>query len=144
MKPKLFFAILFIACAAQAKGPRFYEKGTLAQMNSVECGSEAKGAAGIGGILGITDSQHTKTRQLLCQEYVLRTDRTEYRIRPKEEKHPALLPVGQDAEFRIIKDRMRLRVPELDTREREYLVVSVTPRTDVALSKRADGGGAAH
>jgi hypothetical protein len=109
-------------------------------MNSVECGYEEKGAAGISGILGVTDSQHSKTRQMLCQEHLLRSDRTEYRIRPMEEKHPALLPVGQEAEFRIIKDRMHLRVPELDGREREYLVVSITPRTDVAISKREDGG----
>jgi len=144
MKLKLLVAIMAVACAAQAKGPRFYEKGTLTQMNSVECGYEEKGAAGIGGILGVTDSQHSKTRQMLCQEYLLRSDRTEYRIRPKEEKHPALLPVGQDAEFRLTKDRMRLRVPELDTREREYIVVSISPRTDVAISKRADSGTASH
>jgi hypothetical protein len=95
MKLKIFLAIPVMACAAQAKGPRFFEKGTLPQMNSVECGYEEKGAAGISGILGVTDSQHSKTRQMLCQEHLLRSDRTEYRIRPKEEKHPALLPVGR-------------------------------------------------
>jgi hypothetical protein len=140
----VFSAILIVTSLAQAKEARFYEKGTLVQMYSVECGVDAKGAEGIGGVLGVNDSQHTKTRQMLCPEYLLRSDRTEYRIRPKEEKHPTLLPVGQTAEFRIGKERMRLRVPELDNREREYIVVSVTARPDAANSKRAESGDAAH
>ena len=52
-------------------------------------------------------------------------------LRPKEEKHPALLPIGEKAEFRIQKDTMRLRVPELDDREREFTVVAVTQRAFV-------------
>lgn len=142
MKLKLCVAILMAACLAQAKGPRFYEKGTLVEMKSVECGVDAKGAEGIGGVLGVDDSQHTKSRQMLCQEYLLRGDRMDYKIRPKEEKHPALLPIGQQAEFRIQKDRMRVLVPELDSREREYIVVSVTNRAEEANSKTANGSTA--
>lgn len=142
MKLKLCVAILIAACLAQAKGPRFYEKGTLVEMKSVECGVDAKGAEGIGGVLGVDDSQHTKSRQMLCQEYLLRGDRMDYKIRPKEEKHPALLPIGQQAEFRIQKDRMRMLVPELDSREREYIVVSVTNRAEEANSKTANGSTA--
>jgi len=62
---------------------------------------------------------------MLCQEYVLKTDRVMYRIRPREEKHPVLLPVGERAEFRIKKDKLLLAVPELDGREREYSVTSM-------------------
>ncbi len=57
--------------------------------------------------------------------------RMEYVIRPKEEKHPSLLPGGQEAEFRIEKDHMRVRVPEMDNREREFTVVSMSQRTDL-------------
>lgn len=131
MKTRLFAVTLLWALAAQAREPRFYEKGTVAEMNGVECGTEEKGAKGIGGVLLGTDSHHQRTRELLCQEYVLRSDRLVYRIRPKEEKHPALLPVGEQAEFRIHKDMMFLRVPEGDGKERQYFVVSMTPRTDV-------------
>ena len=135
MKLKLFIAVMMVACVAEAKGPHFYQKGTLVKMESAECGVDSKGAEGIGGMLGVDDSQHTKTRQMLCQEYLLRGDRLEYEIRPKEEKHPSLLPIGQEAEFRIEKDRMHIRVPELDNREREFIVVSVTQRTDIDNSK---------
>src|SRR5574340_609859 len=121
MKLRLLLAVALISSVAQAKGPRFYEKGTLVKMESVECGVDSKGAEGIGGILGVDDSQHVKSRQMLCPEYLLRADKIEYKIRPKEEKHPFLLPVGQEAEFRINKDRMHIRVPELDSHEREYI-----------------------
>lgn len=73
----------------------------------------------------------------------MRGDRMDYKIRPKEEKHPALLPIGQQAEFRIQKDRMHVLVPELDSREREYIVVSVTNRAEEANTKTANGSTAA-
>jgi hypothetical protein len=41
-----------------------------------------------------------------------------------------LLPVGETAEFRIHKDKLLLRVAETDGQEREYIVVSMTPRAD--------------
>ncbi len=130
MRTRFLVVAMLWALAAQAKDARFYEKGTLAEMNAVECGYEEKGAPGIGGVLLGTDSQHRKTRDTLCQEYVLRADRIVYRIRPKEEKHPAILPIGEQAQFRIRKDMMYLRVPEGDGRERRYFVVSMVPRTD--------------
>jgi len=80
-----------------------------------------------GEILG-TDAQSKKTQEMLCQEYVLQAERVVYRIRPKDDKHPVLLPIGEIAQFRISKDKLILRVPESDGKEREYIVVSMTPR----------------
>ena len=51
-----------------------------------------------------------------------------YRIRPKDDKHPVLLPVGEAAQFHMNKDHMVLRVEDLDDKDRDYLVVSMTPR----------------
>ena len=51
-----------------------------------------------------------------------------YRIRPWDEKHPVLLPVGQKGQFRVQKDKMLLQVEDGDRKEREYSVVSMTPR----------------
>jgi len=75
-----------------------------------------------------TDSAHKKTHALLCQEYVLQSDTVIYRIRPRDEKHPVLLPVGQQTQFRIQRDKMLLQVEDLDAKEREYSVVSMTAR----------------
>jgi len=82
-----------------------------------------------GEMLG-TDSGSKKTQEVLCQEYLLESERVIYRIRPRDEKHPVLLPVGEHAQFRIERDKMLLRVEDLGSKEREYIVVSMTPRTD--------------
>jgi hypothetical protein len=107
-------------------------------MSSVECGFEQKSAKGLVGELVGTDDSHSKTRKTFCQEYVLETNRVIYRIRPKEEKHPALLPVGEKAMFRMKKDYMVLKVPEGDDKEREYDVVAMTPAqgADAAAANR--------
>jgi hypothetical protein len=36
--------------------------------------------------------------------------------------------VGEKAQFRMDRDHMRLRVEDLDNKERDYIVVSMTPR----------------
>ena len=127
---------LFSACLAQdpaqAKDKPAYEKGVLLQMDSTSCGySEKDGKTLAGQIVG-TDGLHKKTQEVLCQEYILQSDRVIYRIRPKDDKHPTLLPIGEAAQFRIHKDKLLLRVPESDDKEREYIVVSMTPRADAA------------
>ena len=122
---------------AQAKEPKHHQTGTLLQMDSAECGvDENSGKSVVGELVG-TDSAHKKTHALLCQEYLLQSDSVIYRIRPRDEKHPVLLPVGQRAQFRIQKDKMLLQVEDVDNKEREYSVVSMTPRQDRKSSETA-------
>jgi hypothetical protein len=90
MKSIFATALLLVAGSAFAKDPVFHQQGTVTAMDAVECGlDENSGNTFAGEVLG-TDGAHKKTRQLLCQEYVLKTDRVIYRIRPRDEKHPAL------------------------------------------------------
>ncbi len=119
--------VLIAATIAQAKNKEvFYQNGRLTQMQSVSCGyTEKSGKTFTGELLG-TDGANVKNKELLCQEYTLKTDKVLYRIRPKEEKHPTLLPIGEDAKFRIHKDRLLLTVPEIGAKEAEYFVVSMT------------------
>jgi hypothetical protein len=126
----LMLASILLVTTAYAKEPKAYQSGKLLQMDSIKCGVDEKDAKSFTGEMIGTDSGHKKTEELLCQEYVLQTDRVVYRIRPKDAKHPALLPVGEEAQFRIEKDRMLVRVEDLDSKEREYIVVSMTPRGD--------------
>jgi hypothetical protein len=130
MKRIALFALL-CASFAYARDQRSPLSGTLLQMDSVECGTDQKSAKSLTGEIIGTDSAHQKMHTLLCQEYLLQTDRIIYRIRPKDDKHPALLPVGEKAQFHIEKDHMKLRVEDLDDKEREYVVVSMTPRAEV-------------
>jgi len=112
--------------AAQAK-EKHYQSGKLLRMDSVSCGMDQKNGKSLAGEMLGTDSAHMKTKELLCQEYVLETDKIIYHIRPKDDKHPALLPIGEKAQFRLDKDKMILRVEDLDDKDREYFVVSMTP-----------------
>ena len=122
--------ILGLASAAYAKDPKAYQSGKLLQMDSVQRGVVEKDAKSFAGEMLGTDSGSKKTQELLGQEYVLESERVIYRIRPRDEKHPVLLPVGEQAQFRLQKDKMLLRVEDLDGKEREYIVVSMTPRSD--------------
>lgn len=125
------FIWLLVGISLQAKNKKSYSRGVLAEMQSVSCGYMQKSGPTVAGAL-ITGAEHSKSRELLCQEYILKTDRVTYRIRPKEEKHPSLLPVGEEAEFRLKKDQMLLRIPESDNKEREYIVVSMAPTAEFA------------
>jgi hypothetical protein len=120
--------ILILASATYAKEP--YQTGKLLQMDSIQCGVAEKDNS---------SHKNKKSKDVLCQEYTVQAERVIYKIRPRDEKHPALLPVGDRAEFRLQKDKMMLRVEEYDNKEREFVVVSVTPRTD---SNTADAGPA--
>jgi hypothetical protein len=129
---KSLIGILLFASVMQGKDVKVHESGTLLQMESVECGfDENSGKSITGEILG-TDSAHKKTHAVLCQEYVVQSEKITYRIRPRDEKHPALLPVGERAQFRMEKDKMKLRVEDLDDKERDYQVVSMKPRFDAS------------
>ena len=109
--------VLGLTAVGFAKDPKAYLTGKLVQMDSVECGP---------------DSSSKQTQQLLCQEYALQADRVVYRIRPRDEKHSVLLPVGELAQFRLQKNKLLLRVEALDPKEREFVVVSIEPRSDAS------------
>ncbi len=126
--------MLMTTYAGYAKDKPAYQSGVLLQMDSASCGFAEKGSKTVAGEILGTDGQHQKTQEVLCQEYILQTDRLIFRIRPRDEKHPALLPVGETAQYRLNKDKLLLRVPELDSKEREYIVVSMTPRGDAPNS----------
>jgi hypothetical protein len=125
-------AVLGLASAVFAKDPKPFQTGKLLQMDSVRCGAGEKDAKSL-------------AQELPCHEYLLQAERVIYRIRPRDAKHAALLPVGDQAQFRLEKDKMLLRVDDLDNpyrdspersgpdrtnKEREYIVVSMTPRSD--------------
>jgi hypothetical protein len=128
--PSLVLTAILLVGTAYAKEPKAYQSGKLLQMDSVQCGVDEKDAKSFTGELIGTDSSHKKSQELLCQEYLLQAERVIYRVRPRDTKHPVLLPVGDQAQFRLEKDKMLMRVEDLDNKEREYIVVSMTPRAD--------------
>src|SRR5207248_11351026 len=95
-----------------------YQNGRLRRMGSAPCGMQEKSGKSVAGELLRTDSQSKKTQEVLCQECVLQGEKVVYRSRPKDDKHPALLPIGETAQFRLHKDKLILKVAEADDKER--------------------------
>jgi hypothetical protein len=135
MKSRVMLGVVLLVSVAYAKEPKPRQTGKLVQMESVACGVDENSGKSFAGELIGTDSAHKKTHELLCQEYILQSERVIFRIRPRDEKHPVLLPVGEQAQFRLEKDKMVLRVEDLDDKDREYVVVSMTPRDDASPEK---------
>jgi hypothetical protein len=135
MKSRVMLGAVLLVSVAYAKEPKPRQTGKLVQMESVACGVDENSGKSFAGELIGTDSAHKKTHELLCQEYILQSERVIFRIRPRDEKHPVLLPVGEQAQFRLAKDRMILRVEDLDDKDREYVVVSMTPRDETSSEK---------
>jgi hypothetical protein len=130
MRKRYAAAGILLAALAYGKEPKPTHSGVLLQMDSVQCGYEEKEApTAASEVLG-TDATPKKTRALLCQEYVLQTDRVVFHIRPKDDKHAVLLPIGGIALFRLEKDKMVLRSEDLDDKDRDYNVISIVPRED--------------
>lgn len=139
MRLHYVLAVALLASAAHGKEPKHYQSGKLLKMESVKCGTDEKNGKSFAGEMIGTDSAHMKTKELLCQEYLLATDSVIYRIRPKDDKHPELLPIGERAQFRLEKDKMVLRVEDLDDKNHDYIVVSMVPNdgsADEISSKR--------
>jgi hypothetical protein len=128
MRVSYLVAVLLLATTVHAKEPKHYQSGRLMRMDSVKCGTDEKNGKSFAGEMIGTDSSHMKTHELLCQQYTLETSSLVYTVRPKDDKHPALLPIGENAQFRLEKDKMLLRVEDMDDKEREYIVVSIVPK----------------
>jgi hypothetical protein len=121
MRSKLMLCVVFsLTSAAYAKDPKVYQTGNVVQMDSVPCGAASKDA----------DSGGNKTHEALCQEYVLQSERVSYHIRPRDEKHAVILPADARAQFRLEKGKMMVRLEGIGSKEREYIVVSMTPQSD--------------
>src|SRR5207302_10424018 len=103
---------LLLAGVCAAKEHEDYQKGTLLRMDSAPCGMQEKGGKSVTGELLGTDSQSKKTQEVLGEEYVPQGEKVVYRIRPKDDKHPALRPIAENAPFRLHKYRLSLKVTD--------------------------------
>jgi hypothetical protein len=119
MRSKFVAATLLLSASlTYAKDLKAYQDAKLQAMASVPCAVDSKTAS--------------KSHDLLCQEYTLQSDQVTYTIRPVDEKHSPLLPVGSDAQFRLEKVTLLLRIPSFDGKERKFSVVAVKPRGESA------------
>jgi hypothetical protein len=118
--------ILFVPSMATAKEKKG-QRGMLENMQAVPCGAKERGVTGLGSMWASVGVAHVDSNEKLCPQYLLRTDEMDYRIRPLDTKHAVVLPVGHEAEFKIKKDRLYLRVVDGDKKTLEYQVVAMQP-----------------
>ena len=125
--PTILLALALPGSAATKNKKKHAERGMLEKMEAVPCGARERGITGLGSVFASAGIEHVNSDEKLCPQYLLRTDEMEYHIRPMDGKHPVVLPVGQEGEFKIKKDRMYLKVPEGDHKTRAYQVVAMKP-----------------
>ena len=102
----LAVGLLLAAIPAAAKDP---QPGTVISENSVACGSQIK--------------NKKQTTDVLCQEYVVRSETTEYHVRQEKPADKALIPVNTSIEFTLDKDKMKFKA---NGKKYEYVIVSET------------------
>lgn len=114
----LVVATVLAGIPAAAKEP---QAGTIISESSVACGSQVK--------------SKKQTAELLCQEYVVRTETTEYHVRQEKPADKALIPVNTSVEFSLEKDKMKFKA---NGKKYEYLVVSesAAPATAAAAAPK--------
>ena len=110
-----------------AKDKHHAQRAMLERMEAVPCGANQKGLTGLGSLWASVGVTNVHSDEKLCQQYMLRSDDMEYHIRPFDTKHPIILPVGQEAVFKIKKDRMFLRMADADMKARQFHVVAMKP-----------------
>jgi hypothetical protein len=123
---------LMLAASSIAEGKdkkKQAPRGMVESMQAVPCGAKQRGLTGLGSIFGSIGVEHVNAHEQLCPQYLFRTDDMEYHIRPLDLKHAVLLPVGQEGEYKLKKDRLVLKVPDGDKKgkAREYQVVAMQP-----------------
>ena len=116
------------------------ERGMLEKMDTVSCGAKQRGLTGLGSVWASAGITHVNSDEKLCPQYLLRTDEMEYEIRPTDGKHPTVLPVGHEAEFKIKNNRMFLRVSDgSDRKTRTYEVVGMRPANSDGDAQNSSG-----
>jgi hypothetical protein len=137
IKRSLILVLILVSTAplrADTKKKNQPERGMLEKMEAVPCGAKERGLTGLGSVWASAGITHVNSDEKLCPEYLLRTDEMEYHIRPTDGKHPTILPVGHEGEFKIKNDQMFLKIVDGDKKTRTYRVVSESPTA-------ADSGG---
>ena len=86
------------------------------KMEAVPCGAKERGLTGLGSVFASVGATRVDSDEKLCPQYMLRTDDMEYHVRPLDHKHPVILPVGKEGEFKISKTSWKCASPMAITR----------------------------
>lgn len=121
------FCAVALALPAFAGSKKHNDRAMIEKMEAVPCGAKERGITGLGSVFASIGATRVDSDEKLCPQYMLRTDEMEYHVRPLDHKHPVILPVGKEGEFKISKDVMEMRIPDGDHKKRRYQVVVMKP-----------------
>jgi hypothetical protein len=130
IKSLVIVALALASAVPLSAGPKKKKaapRAMLERMESVPCGAKQRGLSGLGTIWASAGITHVNSDEKLCPQYLLRTDEMEYHVRPTDGKHPVVLPVGHEVEYKIKGDKMLVKVPDGDKKTRTYQVVAMNP-----------------
>jgi hypothetical protein len=120
----LLMLSLAASLPAFAGGKKHPDRAMIEQMESVPCGATEKGITGLGAVWASIGITKVNTNEKLCPQYLLRTDDMEYHVRPKDRKH-MILPIGQEGEFKISKNILKMKIVDGDHHMRDYEIVAM-------------------
>ena len=107
MKKPILLAAFVVFAATLVQANNKIQSGTIIAENSVACGAK--------------QDKKKESVDLLCQEYVVRADTTDYRIRQEKPANKALIPLNTPVEFTLDKDKIKFKA---NGKSFEYIVVS--------------------
>src|ERR1700689_2144274 len=131
-------ALLFAFPALAHDKKKHADRAMIEKMEAVPCGAKEHGMTGLGSVWASVGVTSVNSDEKLCPQYLLRSDDMEYHIRPLDHKHPVILPVGKEGEFKIAKDVLELRIPDGDHKKRRYQVVVMKPIDHAEISDATD------
>jgi hypothetical protein len=119
---------MLMAMPALARDKKKHDDRVIIEkMEAVPCGAHEHGMTGLGSVWASVGITSVNSDEKLCPQYLLRSDDMEYHIRPLDHKHPVILPVGKEGEFKVNKDKLDMRIPDGDHKMRHYQVVAMKP-----------------
>jgi hypothetical protein len=131
----MLLAVVFAIPAFAGDKKKHPERAMIEQMEAVPCGAKERGFTGLGSIFASAGITAVNSNEKLCPQYMLRSDDMEYHVRPLDHKHPSLLPVGKEGEFKLSKDILEMKIPDGDHKRRRYQVVAMKPIDHSATSE---------
>jgi hypothetical protein len=129
MKNKAIFIASFCLALALPSfaGSKHGQRVMIEKMEAVPCGAKEHGMTGLGSVWASVGITSVNSDEKMCPQYELKTDDMEYHVRPLDHKHPRLLPIGREGEFKLDKDVLEMRIPDGDHKMRRYQVVAMKP-----------------
>jgi carbonic anhydrase len=96
MKRMALAVVVALLCSLACWSAETLQSGTILSEKSVDCGTKNKGKK--------------SSTPVLCQQYVVHTDTTEYQIRQQKASSEAIIPANTPIQFSINKDKMKFKV----------------------------------